>query len=89
MAHFKRKRSRTAARSKINYNRWRLLALQRKHGDHAEWFWMSGWPRWWDIVFHRRPHRRRAAVLLGKIKAGADPDAIAWPVSKKPHLYYW
>ena len=48
------------------------------------------WPNYWDILWHRRPHRRATkriehAILSGKL----DPDNAAWPVSKRPHQYYW
>jgi hypothetical protein len=56
----------------------------------AQYNMMSNNPRWWDILFHTRPTRRKAAevtkaVLLGKI----DPDAAVWPLSRKPRIYYW
>ena len=83
MANFKRKRSRTRVRG-AGLNKWE----SKKLGN--EWRWLSNWPAWWDIVFHRRPHRRRAAkttrqILLGKV----DAEGAIWPVSKKPHNYYW
>lgn len=52
--------------------------------------WLGRWPRYWDIIFHRRPMRRRETALEKKIAAGYfDADAIPWPVVKKPHKYYW
>jgi hypothetical protein len=79
----KRKRSRTRVRGN-RFDKWRA----KEFGN--EYRWLNNWPAWWDIVFHRRPHRRRAmettrAVLLGKI----DADNATWPVSKKPHNYFW
>jgi hypothetical protein len=51
---------------------------------------MCWWPSWWDSLHHRRPHRRRTAAVEGKILRGEiDADAALWPISKKPHTYYW
>ena len=82
--NYKRGKPRTSNGGRRSIDRWRM----KQFGD--DWHWMCNYPRWWDIVFHRRPHRRRAmettrAVLLGKV----DADAAIWPVSKKPHNYYW
>jgi hypothetical protein len=46
-------------------------------------------PKWHDLIHHTRPHRRDERVCLAKLKAGADPDGIAWPVWGKPVIYYW
>ncbi len=83
MAHYKRGYPRAASRGQ-KLDKWKA----KKLGD--EFHWLYRWPRWWDVVHHRRPPRRRAtavkrAVFLGKI----DPDAAIWPVNKKPHTYYW
>jgi hypothetical protein len=40
-------------------------------------------------VFHTRPRRRRTKVCEIKVMKGFDPDAILWPLEKKPHIYYW
>ena len=82
----KRKRSRTRVRGR-RMNKWQAKEIGSGYDKYG---WLGNWPAWWDIVFHRRPHRRRAfattrAVMLGKI----DADAAVWPVSKKPHNYYW
>lgn len=83
MANHKRKRPRSNTRGG-RFDRWKA----KKLGD--EYRWLNNWPAWWDIVFHRRPHRRKAdkltrAVFLGKVEA----DNAAWPVHKKPHRYFW
>ena len=85
MAHYKRGYSRTVGRRKTD--KWKGKKFDQ---GVPGWDWMGSWPRWWDIVFHRRPHRRRAAevtraVVLDKL----DADNAVWPVSKKPHNYYW
>lgn len=79
MAHYKRKRAKTSSSGQSN-DRW----------NNKQRRWMCHWPRWWDIVFHTRPTRRRAGmvtrnVLLGKV----DAEDASWPMSKKPHVYYW
>lgn len=51
---------------------------------------MQSWPRYWDVIFHRRPRRRRDAELTRAVLRGViDPDDTAWSVDKKPHNYYW
>ena len=50
---------------------------------------MGCYPRAWDIQFHTRPRRRAEARCLNAIKQGSDPDNIAWPLEKKPHIYYY
>jgi len=51
---------------------------------------MQGWPRYWDIQFHRRPKRRREREHVIQVMKGHDPDNIAWPLgNNKPHQYYW
>jgi hypothetical protein len=80
MANFKRRRPRTSSSGR---------SLD-KH-DRAKYYnWMGNWPRWWDIVYHTRPKRAHNRMLLAKLRAGADPDSIAWPLGNhKPHSYYW
>jgi hypothetical protein len=50
---------------------------------------LKSYPRWHDIVFHRRPQRRRTKALERAILKGGDPDVTAWPLQRKPHVYYW
>jgi hypothetical protein len=77
MAHYRRKRSAVHTRSRYSHR-------------SSPTYWLSSWPAWWDIVFHRRPERRRARELVNAVLRGhVDPDAVAWPVPKKPHIYYW
>lgn len=69
---------------------------------HASWeawrriYWPAGrhtpmrnWPAWWDRTFHTRPHRAKVRRLERKVMQGFDPDNIAWPLAKRPHIYYW
>ncbi len=51
---------------------------------------MSSWPAWWDVVFHRRPARRRASRVTRAVLAGRiEWEAATWDPQKKPHRYYW
>ena len=83
MAHYKRKKSRVHVRSGYSYRAGR----KRFEGHHP--CWMCWWPAWHDIVHHRRPPRRRARAMEHKTLRGADPDAMCWPLDKRPHVYYW
>lgn len=48
------------------------------------------YPKWWDVVFHTRPRRRRESLMLRKVVIGAiDADNAVWPLEHKPHKYYW
>lgn len=83
MANFHRRRPRAATRS--GYSTRAGNARFREINPA----WMCWWPRWWEVVFHTRPNRRRGRVAEIKIMKGFDPDAVLWPVEKKPHQYYW
>jgi hypothetical protein len=50
---------------------------------------LNGYPAAHDIIFHTRPQRRVTRQLEHRITRGADPDDIAWPLLRKPHIYYW
>lgn len=52
---------------------------------------LQSWPRWWDVLHHRRPPRRIThALVKAVLEQRIDPDEVAWPVSShKPHAYYW
>lgn len=77
MAHYRRKHSAVNTRS-----RYSPRARQTE--------WMNTWPAWWDIVFHRRPQRRRSRALENAVLRGyLDPDGIAWPLNRGKHRYYW
>lgn len=75
MAHYKRKRSRTA---------------YTKRGKMNTTYWLNTWPRWWDVLFHNRPRRRKDHKVCRDIVRGDQDHADAiWAVEKKPHKYYW
>jgi hypothetical protein len=85
MAHYKRKRARTAPGGHYSAN-----ALKHRLGPRwSDRMWLSGWPRYWDKVMHTRPMRARARRLEQAVLNGADPDGLSWPLSRKPHIYYW
>jgi hypothetical protein len=62
---------------------------RRHQPDFNRYYWLSQWPRSWDIVFHTRPRRRRTRVAEIRVMKGYDPDDVLWPLEKKPHIYYW
>lgn len=85
MAHYKRKRARIKGSGHYSAN-----GLQHRLGDRYDGReWLRNWPRAHDILFHTRPGRRACRRLERKVLAGADADGVAWPLSKKPHVYYW
>lgn len=62
----------------------------RTHHPVSRGYSLRNYPRWWDIVFHTRPKRRRDAKRLRQVIHGADPDGIAWELaSRRPHQFYW
>lgn len=85
MAHFKRKRSRTSPSGGYSNNAMKHR-LGSRYDEHA---WIRNYPRHHDKVFHTRPRRRAEQRLERAVVKGADPDEINWPVSRKPHIYYW
>lgn len=40
-------------------------------------------------MFMERPARRLRKRLERDIAKGLDPEAAIWPLTHKPHLYYW
>lgn len=85
MANHKRRRPRTSGAHSPHVGR------DTRNPDHPMYYnWLANWPRWWDIVFHRRPERRRTKAMVRRIMLGQlDADDAAWPVPKKPHQYFW
>lgn len=60
---------------------------KERHLGLEDWRWSSNYPRWWDQMFHTRP-RRQEERLLCRLAERDVEDGI-WPLSKKPHKYYW
>ena len=77
MANFRRKKPTTRTYGK-KWNKW-------AKND----YWLSNWPKWHDVLYHNRPRRRVDKACLIKALKGYDLDALTWPLSKKPHKYYW
>jgi hypothetical protein len=46
-------------------------------------------PKWWDVLVHVRPHRRRVSRCLKGIEKGEDVDSIVWPKWYRPFIYWW
>lgn len=72
-----------------NYKRRKPRTKGKRCRDTCNF--LKGWPRWWDIVYHRRPVRRETARLLSKVLRGdCDDEDLSWPLAcNKPHNYYW
>lgn len=85
MANFRRRRPRL--RTRAHYS-GRELGRRYSHLS-GRWAWLRHWPAWWDLQFHTRPRRGKIRALERRIMQGDDPDVIVWPLSKKPHTYYW
>ena len=72
-----------------HYKRGKSRAQSSPHGS-SRGHWLRHWPRWWDIHYHTRPHRTRTRRLERLILKGViDADNAAWPLRRKPHIYYW
>ena len=71
------------------YGRRGLKAIERKYPD-LDWIWVTRWPAYHDILYHRRPPRRKDKALANAIRDGRlDADCACWPDWRKPHKYYW
>lgn len=85
MAHFSRKRSRIT--SSKGYSRNGLKhRLGRRYSPDAPYLI---YPRSHDLLYHTRPGRRAVRHLERAVMKGADAEELTWPLSKKPHTYYW
>lgn len=86
MAHHRRKKPRIRTSAK-RYDKWREKELAERGVHH---YWLSSWPAWHDIQFHRRPHRRYTKTMEHRVLSAAiDPDEACWPLAKKPHIWFW
>ncbi len=85
MAHYKRKKSRSAPSGYYSRN-----GLRNRLGDRYDnRAWLQNWPRHWDKVMHTRPCRAKMHQLEVAVMKGEDPDNMTWPDGRKPHIYYW
>ena len=90
MANFKRRRPRCRSHSRSRKDRERQADLKRRLPEISGWMWLHSWPQWWDLVFHRRPHRAKTKNTMRRVFSGhLDADDAAWPLHKAPHKYYW
>ena len=46
-------------------------------------------PKEWRKKYKHKPHRARTRKCLHKLRKGADPDDMTWPISGRPWIYYW
>lgn len=77
-------------RKPANCTYWFEIADSYGTPRHLAWVWLHNWPKYWDILRHRRPRRRRNRLLEHKVLRGADPDDMVWPLGNtRPHSYYW
>ena len=52
--------------------------------------WLNTWPRAHDILYHNRPRRRAEKLCEFHVKRGVvDLEDFTWPLSRKPHKYFW
>jgi len=104
MAHYKRGKARTSCPRAIrgSTNSWRAKAglkpvrieeareLPFEERWHPYLDMINSYPAWWDRTFHTRPRRAKERAITRNILVGKlDPDNAAWPLEKKPHIYYW
>lgn len=85
MANHNRKKSRIRMPGG-NMGRARLARIQK---TGVEYCWYGRTPAWWNIMRHHRPSRRKTKEMEGRIVKGEDFENMAWPVSRKPHIYYY
>lgn len=62
---------------------------KKRHQVHPWTFWMHT-PHWWVQQMMTRPQRAEVRGLLTKLHRIQDlEDAPLFPLTKKPHIYYW
>ncbi len=74
-----------------NYKRKRPGTSPTHGARNSGIYWLSNWPRWWDIIFHTRPRRRREKHMLKAVMSNRfDFDEACFDIANhKPHRYYW
>jgi hypothetical protein len=69
---------------------WQAYYQRKDWPDWYSWYGGNQEPRWWTILEHTRPRRARDRAMERKVLNGrVDADEAIWPLSKKPHIYYW
>jgi len=90
MANYKRRRPRSHGYHRARQDKERQADMKRRLGRYAGYIWLGSWPRWWDVVLHRRPNRAANQELLRRVKSEiVDFEDVSWPLAKKPHNYFW
>ncbi|HFW7070002.1 TPA: hypothetical protein ACKRHO_000425 [Morganella morganii] len=51
--------------------------------------WVNKAPRWHRNRMMTRPERREVNYLLYRVICGYDADGIAFPVSRRPFVYFF
>lgn len=76
---------------KLPHDWWTLdIPTRELWPDSTGYWWGNSYPRHWDIMYHNRPRRAREKRMAHKVVAGrVDYDEAIWPLSKRPHQYYW
>ncbi len=46
-------------------------------------------PSWWTRRMMNRPRRHEASTLCHIAKIHNDPESLIFPLSKRPHVYYY
>lgn len=67
-----------------------LEANPHRRNDIGDYFhWMTT-PSEWTHQMMTKPKRAQVRALVRKIKTdNCDQDDVAWPLNRKPHIYYW
>ena len=86
------------AEAKLNEMKWGVGWYTMNYANHcankvARFNTRHTWPvpKWWDKVMHTRPRRAQERMAIRQLLAeGGDYDGdIVFPLSKKPHNWYW
>lgn len=76
--------------STFNAGKDRLPNGKPKPHRHPDEYWPEGHnPSWWDKLTYTRPRRAQERQLVYRLMAGDDADGLAWPIDRKPNIYYW
>jgi hypothetical protein len=100
MAHYKRGKCRYQAPYTMTSDTTRRseLGLKPVRDNWSRLDWLhpyyfnlySRCPKWHRIIFHHRKRRQAERALeRAAVMDRHDHDDVAWPLRKKPVLYYW
>lgn len=66
-----------------------ITPRKKKRNIDTEWHWMNT-PSWWIREMMTRPQRAEVrACIYRTLKCDNMEDAPLFPLTKKPHIYYW